>query len=274
MSHRPRKAKSIRIRTKGPLHGQCNICGQIGPLTDDHTPPKSCLGVTAAELHSLHDKLSSEGERWSAPRRFQAGVFYRSLCERCNGLLGTKHDPALAEMVAQVRSIVGSSLKLPGMITLDIAPCAVMRSVIGHLSAQGVERYGKGSVLTDAIRDYIYDEARPLPPTLRMYYWLYPFRLQVLVRDAALLKISRDAVFAFWLMKFFPLAFFITIDEPPGPIYRLQNFDAARHLSANDRQRIYLPIRPLISPGFPERPDDDGAILYGQQAMVAEQQGS
>jgi hypothetical protein len=101
-----------------------------------------------------------------------------------------------------------------------------------------------------------------------------PFRLQILVRDAALLKISRDAVFAFWLMKFFPLAFLITIDEPPGPIYRLQNFDAARHLSANDRQRIYLPIRPLISPGFPERPDDDGAILYGQQAMLAEQQGS
>jgi len=189
-----RKAKPLRINTRGPRYGQCNICGEVSRLTEDHTPPKSCLGVGAAELHSLHDKLSADGEKWNAPRRFQAGVSYRSLCERCNGLLGTRYDPALAEMAVEVRSIVRSSIRLPETVSLELSPGAVMRSVIGHLAAQGVERYGKGSVLTDAIRDYIHDETRPLPPALRMYYWLYPgvapfrwtgFRLSSLISSLA-----------------------------------------------------------------------------------------
>lgn len=28
---------------KGPKVGRCNICGEVGPLTEDHVPPK---GVT------------------------------------------------------------------------------------------------------------------------------------------------------------------------------------------------------------------------------------
>jgi len=71
-------------------------------------------------------------------------------------------------------------------------------------------------------------------------------------------------------MKFFPLAFFMTIDEPPVPLFRLHNFDFARNVSASERQHVYLRLRPLLHSEWPERPDDDGAILYGPQAMIAE----
>jgi hypothetical protein len=265
----PPKKKTHRINTKGPLRGQCNVCGEIGKLTEDHTPPKSCRGLADAELNSLHDKLSAVGERWHAPRRFQAGVCYRTLCERCNGLLGTNYDPALAAMCAQVRGIAGSSLVLPQEIELDISPGAVMRSVLGHLSAQGVDRYAKGPI-TEPLRDYILDESAPLPTTLRVYYWFYPYRRQVLIRDAASMSIKSDAVFGFWLMKFFPLAFFVTIDEPNGPIYPMAHFDDYRNAHAKTSGQKYLHIRHLIPGEWPERPDDDGAILYGQEAMVAE----
>jgi hypothetical protein len=263
------REKTQRINTKGPLRGQCNLCGEIGKLTEDHTPPKSCRGLAAAELNSLHDKLSAVGERWHAPRRFQAGVCYRTLCERCNGLLGTNYDPALAEMCSQVRSAAGSSLVLPQQIQLQISPGAVMRSVLGHLAAQGVNRYAKGPI-TEPLRDYILDGSLPLPTSLRVYYWFYPYRRQVLIRDAALMSIKSDAVFGFWLLKFFPLAFFVALDEPGGPLFRMAHFDAFRNPHANTVGQIYLQVRNLVPSEWPERPDDDGAILYGQEAMVAE----
>jgi hypothetical protein len=258
-----------RINTRGPPYGQCNICGIFGKLTEDHTPPKSCGGITAAELRSLHDKLAAEGEQSSAPRHFQGGVCYRTLCGRCNGLLGTDYDPALASMCAQVREIAKSSLRLPQEVRLEIAPDAVMRSVLGHLAAQGVGRYLKGE-LTEPLRDYILDSARPLPPSLRVHYWLYPHRRQVLIRDAALLYLRTRAVFAFWLMKFFPVAFFVTINEPAQPVFQLRNLENYRDVPAAVVDHLYLPIRNLVPGVWPETPTDESVILYGPEAVVAE----
>jgi hypothetical protein len=259
----------MRINTKGPREGRCNICGEVGKLTEDHTPPKSCRGITAAELRSLHDKLTAEGERWSAPRHFKAGVYYRTLCVRCNGVLGTDYDPGLAEMCAQVRSVAQSPLRLPQQMQLQVSPGAVLRSVLGHLCAQGVDRYLKGQI-TEPLRDYVLDETRPLPEELRVYYLLYPYKRQVLIRDAALLNLPTKDVFAFWLMKFFPLAFFITIGEPACPVFRLANFDNYRGLPATATDYIYLSTRGLVPSEWPETPSEETVLLYGQEAVVAE----
>jgi hypothetical protein len=264
-----RKPKLLRINTRGPKHGKCNICGDIGPLTEDHTPPKSCLGITGAELHSLHDTLSNDGrDKWNLPRRFQGGVHFRTLCSRCNNLLGTDYDPALAEMCSQVRTFSQSTLQLPAWLTLDIDPQAVVRSVLGHLSAQGVDRYEKGP-LTESLRDYILNSALPPPATMRVYYWLYPHRPQILVRDAAMMSLRFNATFGFWLMKFSPLAFFATIDEPEQPLFDITNFDMFRNDLIGANQRVALRIRPQVKRHWPERPDDDHVLLYGQQATVA-----
>lgn len=258
----------LRLNTRGPQYGKCNICGKDGKLTDDHTPPKSCRGITDAELRGLHEKLAAKGERWTKPRRFQAGVCYRTLCAGCNGLLGRDYDPALAEMSRQVRAIAKSSLRLPSEICLEISPGAVTRSVLGHIAAQGVNRYLKGP-LTETFRDYILDGGLPLPQPLRLYYWLYPHRPQVLIRDAAFTDIRTRAAFCFWLMKFFPLAFFVTWDEPMPTAFQLRNFNDLRNLPATATAQAYLSTRPLLPSQWPEAPDERSMILYGQEAVVA-----
>jgi len=264
----PKRRVVLRLNTRGPQYGKCNICGNEGKLTDDHTPPKSCGGITDAELRGLHEKLAVEGERWTKPRRFQAGVYYRTLCVRCNGLLGREYDPALAEMSRQVRTVAKSSLRLPSQIRLEVSPGAVARSVLGHIAAQGVNRYLKGP-LTEAIRDYIHDGNLPLPETLTLYYWLYPHRQQVLIRDAAFTHIGGRGSFCFWLMKFFPLAFFVTWNEPMPSAFQLRSFSDYRAAPATVTEEVYLPIRPLLPSQWPEAPDDRSFILYGQEAVIA-----
>lgn len=179
------------------------------------------------ELRNLRDRISSGGEKWELPRRFQAGVSFRSLCRRCNTeLLGAAYDPALGEFSAQVRALANSPLALPASVDVMIRPQPVMRSVLGHLAAQGVDRYQKGPY-TEPIRDYLLDPSLPPPAQLRMYYWLYPYRSTVLIRDAARIEHlgSGQGSVAFWLMKFYPLAFMVTLSEPAQRLYRMEDLD-------------------------------------------------
>src|SRR5690606_22437439 len=122
---------------------------------------------------------------------------------------GTAYDPALAHFCAEVRA----AYEAPGwplQFSIEIQPQLVMRSVLGHLSAVGVGRDQNGP-LTQPLRDYLLDTAQPLPPMVRVYYWLYRSNTQVLVRDAAMGWLGSGArPFTFWLMKFYPLAFLVT----------------------------------------------------------------
>lgn len=263
-----KRQKVLRVSTRGPTWGQCNICGDTGPLTEDHTPPKCCRGIAAAELQNLHTRLSVEKDRTTVPRRFQGGICFRTLCARCNGLLGRDCDPALAEFCEQVRAMANSTLQLPAAIPVEIAPQAVMRSVLGHLAAQGVGRYAKGPI-TEPLKDYILNRALPLPAPIRMYYWLYPHRPQVLIRDAVRSHLSTKTLVSFWLLKFFPLAFLVTLDEPSERQFRQHNLDTYRGVTIESRQSISVQLRPLVHPMWPEAPGDDAIILYGPEALVA-----
>src|SRR5690606_2194766 len=145
-------------------------------------------------------------------RLSQNGVKYRTVCHRCNNtLLGAQYDPALIEFVNRVAVVLRSPLQLPKDFAILGRPQAVSRAVIGHLSAQGVGRYRKGP-LTEAVRDYFLDPSLPLPEPLRVFYWAYPYQSQVLVRDAGYIHLGEGKPFALWFMKFFPVAFMVTLD--------------------------------------------------------------
>jgi hypothetical protein len=146
-----------------------------------------------------------------------------------------------------------------------------MRSVLGHLAAQGVERYGKGPY-TEPIRDYLLDSARPLPSPFRMYYWLYAYRSTVLIRDAARIERlgSGKGGVAFWLMKFYPLAFMVTLSEPPQRLYRMDDLDRFAHVPFAERLTVRLSLRALVPAPWPEHPDGTAVVLYGPQAVVAD----
>jgi hypothetical protein len=75
---------SVLIVTKGPKEGRCNICGEEGKLTEDHTPPKGCIKIKQVELHHIIQHLNAEQPQ-SKGRISQNGVKYRTLCARCPG---------------------------------------------------------------------------------------------------------------------------------------------------------------------------------------------
>ena len=259
---------AIQLITRGPKVGVCNVCGTHGPLTEDHTPPKGCSKVKQVELQHLSSLLSQEANP-PRGRISQNGVKYRTLCAHCNnGLLGAKYDPPFIDFVNSIHSCLTTSLVLPDVVNVPCQPQAIMRSLIGHVSAQGVDRYLKGP-LTNMVREYMFDESCDLPEGLNIYVWTYPYRPHIMVRDAAYLDIPSGKSVAFWLLKFFPVAFALAWGEPAGwnqPVHRLSDWRGLPFAQVVDLQ---LRLRPCVPPAWPEAPTTESAILYGQEAIHA-----
>src|SRR5690349_372794 len=130
-----------RFVTRGPKTGKCNMCGNDGPLTEDHTPPKGAIRASQVEMHHIV-RVLSVAKPASGGRISQDGVKFRTLCSRCNnGLLGANYDPAFNEFSRAVGLYLKSTLTLPPITYVKGKPQNIARSLLGHLSAQGVDRY-------------------------------------------------------------------------------------------------------------------------------------
>jgi len=92
----------LTLVTRGPKHGQCNICGDIGPLTEDHTPPKSCVRPTGMTLQHVSSCMSAEP---AYVAKANDGVKYRPLCaRRFREKYGNPHVRVTGELPDQVRT--------------------------------------------------------------------------------------------------------------------------------------------------------------------------
>lgn len=254
------------IATRGPKSGQCNVCGEYGPLTEDHTPPKGAYRPTQVEIQSLVRRLSRTN-LGKKSRFSQNGVKYRSLCHRCNNaLLGAKYDPAFNSFVNQASSLLRSTLILPQVISVPGQPQAIMRSLLGHLSAQGVGRYRKGPH-TEALRNYLLDPSLPLPAPLRVFYWLYPHQSHVMARDAAYVDLGAGSPFAIWFLKFYPLAFLVAWDGPSTMPFPTECFDNWRSLDYAETVDLPIRLQPLPPEYWPEAPTDFSLLAFGGEAI-------
>lgn len=256
-----------RIATYGPKNGQCNICGVFGALTEDHTPPKGWQRPTQVELRHIAGHLGSEKPK-GGMRSSQNGIKYRTLCSDCNNkLLGAKYDPHLISFANEVGLYLRSPMLLPAEVVIEVRPQPLMRSVLGHIAAQGVGRYQKGP-LTEAFREYILDENLPLPDGLNIFYWAYPYKPTILIRDASYVHLPKGQnSILLWILKAFPLAFLVTWDRPDGLEHVPHCLAPWRKVDFQEIVKLPLKLRPLVPAYWPEAPTKSTLLAYGREAI-------
>ena len=257
--------------TRGPRIGHCNICDVHGVLTEDHVPPKGTIAVPQIDLIHIVELLSAErpiGRKRA--RHFQNGVKFRSLCGRCNNaLLGATYDPALIEFSNSTALLLKSSLAIPDVANVTITPGLVARSVLGHLFAIGVERRERSPPLS-AAATFFADASAPLPDEVEIYYWVYPYRRQIAIRDGALMTdFFKAPPLIFWCLKYFPLGFMITFGNANPRRVNLPNLRDYMINAGVHPATVPLPLRQIPRPDWPEAPDGSGAVLYGDGAVGA-----
>ena len=259
-------------KTKGPPNGRCNICGEFGPLTEDHVPPKGTLRFPRMQLYRMADALSVKRSERGQPRNFQRGVKFRTTCKGCNrDVLGRLYDPELVRFSNEIASYLSSRFSLPSVASFQAKPGHIARAVLGHILAIGVERFPRGE-MGDAAAEYVLDPSGAIPSKLGIYYWPYPFWDQVAVRGCGWVESFGAPPLVLSLLKFMPLAYMVTWDIPPS--FHVPHRNLADLISGSRDKVTQIPVNFTEVPPqrYPEAPDDDGMVLHGQDSFFADWQ--
>ncbi len=192
-----------------------------------------------------------------------------TLCADCNNRkLGVNFDPTLVTLSKNVANYFESKLSLPNSSTFSVQQNKLMRCVVGHILAHGVNEHRLGSN-TSELTDYFLDESQTLPKNIKVYYWMYPFQDQIIVKGAMLSLHYWHSFGFFMLLKFFPLAFMLVVDEPNKWDLPLRRLDNLLSNKIEDEIKISIDFSDLPSQRWPEAPTDSAMILYGDNTTVA-----
>lgn len=255
-----------RLDFRGAKVGRCNICGEHGKLTEDHTPPKGCYKPGAYEVQRLHDALY--GDHKATKVRANSGLRFRSLCARCNNeKLGGVYDPALISFVNQLHAVVRFRDTLPPTLSVPGEPQKIMRAVYGHIAAAAVDAYGTSN-RHEQFRDWFLNGEAPVPGGATFHYWLYPFQPQVVVRGCVFTPvIGTNTKFYGWVMKVYPVAFLIVLHREDARLH-LPELSHYGKLGLNETTNLQINPHLIMPPNWPEAdPGEDGMVLLGDGAV-------
>ncbi len=136
------------------------------------------------------------------------------------------------------------------------------------MCAQGVNRYDKGKI-TKPISEYFQDQNKTLPNEIKIYYWPFPYKSHTMARDCALTDLSVKKPVLVWFLKFFPIAFLITFNEPYEYNFSLTELSQWRYEGIDFEIEVPVNLNDIVHQYWPEAPSKTSIIMYGQEAIVS-----
>lgn len=258
--------------------GVCAICDNVGPLTRDHVPPQKILPPTAILVHRLTEYESRDRVRGRTPRKGHRAPHFQSICQACNrDLLGSQYDPALIDFANRCRAWVNASSKLrlqiQGGMVVDLDVSKVVRSVFGHLlaaeeRADPSQPPARGTI-QHAMQSFLLDQTTGWPTALNVYCWPYAGSEIVIARGFALGRILGETYGPIVgdVLKFFPLAFWVTPDSAAPTGFSLVNLAQLLQAGAVGMSSVSMPLRPIPPSYWPERPGGSEVVAMNDERM-------
>lgn len=229
----------------------CNICGSMTELSWDHVPPKGAIMYSDVKISSLYHRFSLD----EYPEKIsQNGTKYRTICSKCNSMLGKKYD---SRFVIFIKESIDKIVKLDEkkMSEVEINPARLIKSLFGHLLAAQLEY--PNSKIDKKMRNYLlkdmYDDNN-----LNIYCWFYPFANNQVIREMTITKIQENRTYIFSCLKLYPLAFIVTGKK----------FDFLTRIPFLDTDiEVDIPIdyEKVIHPDWPAIVDDN-TIIFGSKS--------
>ncbi len=251
--------KKYKRRKVGP----CNICGQLGPLSWDHVPPKGGIELQPVEIDRIAGTLvSSLGSK--KPEISHDGLKFRTLCSTCNSRLGTDYDPALNDFAITVGRFLRSTFEFPDIVHIEAKPTAIARAILGHLLTARLSTVD--AVFDPVIRALVLDPQAPIPTKLNVFYWVHPYAQQIVFRDG-LMPAKRgkySEIQRFGVLKYFPIGYLVTdVCEYEG----LEALTVWRNEPATQTVQVPVRLHKVHDAFWPEATAPDNFLLIGQGGL-------
>ena len=161
---------------------------------------------------------------------------------------------------------------MPRTFTCEVRPQRVARAVVGHVLGFGLNRVPSGP-FEEALAAYFLDFSAPMPREAELFYWIYPYNDQVLVRDAMWMdtRVKGPPGVIFKLLKFHPFAFLLTWERHSAYNFGFRNLGQFRSYGIDDYAPLIVDRELLAKRRWPEAPVVDSSVtFYGRDAMVAQ----
>jgi hypothetical protein len=238
----------------------------MGPLTEDHVPPRGWVRPREVELHTLGDFIGQAGV---PPVFMQAGVKFLTLCAHCNNdLLGSFYDPELISLARDVATIARTArrLHLPRPLTVRAKVQRVAKAIVGHLLAADVrDDMSSAPVSTpaiDSLRRYFLAPSEPLPTDVSIHYWMYSGDIQAVFRGMGIGSGAHGGHVVFDTLKCFPLGFAVSYASAGGARLAPATLLSDRNLGPDDVAELVLDVDTPPPADWPEQPRDYEYVLF------------
>lgn len=249
--------KYIKVTRKDTI---CNICQNNNTLSWDHVPPQGGIDLSSLEVRNYNNTNFHP----NSPNRdiLQNGLKYRTLCKKCNSLLGSSYDTTFNQLMRDAFIFAQSELYLPQTILIKTFPTKVIKSLLGHLLASKTD-YCKTKI--DVItRNYLSDKNTILPTKIHIYCWFYPYNCTIVCSDKYQLNSFTGQSYYYSIIKTFPLAFAISLDNQLNELL-INSTEITKYNHNNEDELATIPIR-LINNMHWDYPED---LKYSGAQLVS-----
>lgn len=190
----------------------CNICGNVLPLTWDHVPPKFCFNDGTVKYNSMMGFHNQKYKKTIS----QNGIKFRTICDDCNNrLLGAEYDREYKKLVECLYNLyITPGETAQYVIIQGLKINRIARAIVGHLLAAREDYFVGG--IENELRKFVLDK-KALPPTeLKLLYYTYIYNTVMIIRDIVPTKFgNQDYKIPSCFMSClntFPMAFILASD--------------------------------------------------------------
>lgn len=124
----------------------------------------------------------------------------------------------------------------------------IARAVVGHLlAANAVEEARTGIVsapFPDALRRYFLSDKGALPDNIDIYWWIYPYRRQVVIEGAAKMSTKESGMILGHILNFLPLGFWVLWKRPADLSFQVPTLVPDKRIGELTQTRIALNTPP------------------------------
>lgn len=252
----------------GKPNGCCRLCTAMGKLSWDHVPPQGSVEIEPVSIDRVASCFVS-GQKLKRPPISQNGLKFRTLCSDCNSLLGHHCDPALQDLSLSVARCLTIPLVAPQLLHFRLRPTAIIRSVLGHLVAANTSDQRSG--FDEVAYDLLCDLDAPIPKSICVSYWVFPFQRTLALRGAAMPSIRGQfkSFSVFSLLKFFPVGF-VVLDTP---VYDdTTPLSGWRHLKSTEFANVPVRFDRVHHELWPEALEEGNIVMlghHGTESVIA-----
>lgn len=250
-------------RRKNKVYGVCKICGLNKKLNDDHVPPQGGIKIESVEIKKAFDFFTN---KLGNKKYFisQNGVKFTTICECCNSKIGREYDTVLNSFALDVNKFLTSKLEFPDLISIESKPNRLIRAVLGHLLATKHEI--DDLHFDEKVREILFDVNKPVPDDINVFYWIYPYKLTIIIRDIIMPSIrGKYGDFGlFQIFKSYPIAYLVTDKKE---YQNLLSFSAYNSSRPDEITNINIRIKERKHWKWPEIIEDGNFILLGKTGI-------